>query len=79
MWIFARSHLLPEHFTTHLPPDGRIAVPEGSTVQEVLDHLKIPAETRDSLLTFVNGRASNGEDSLQAEDVLVFFPSVTGG
>ena len=68
--------------TKHLPPgsDGRtaqISVPEGTTVEEVLDRLGVPREL--TKLLMVDGVHRGADTVLQAGNVLSVFPPIAGG
>jgi len=67
---------------THLPPDAAgdgviLDLPRGSTVTDVIQVLKIPADV--DCLRVVNGRDAAWEDHLADGDVLVLFPPLAGG
>jgi molybdopterin synthase sulfur carrier subunit len=67
---------------THVPPgavgDGvTLDVPGGSTVADVIQVLKIPADV--DCLHVVNGRDAASEHHLADGDVLVLFPPLAGG
>ena len=56
---------------------SRIDVPEGSSLGEVLDQLKVPREKPHILLR--NGRHSQLDETLAPGDVVSVFPPVAGG
>jgi molybdopterin converting factor small subunit len=53
------------------------AVPEDTTVRDVIGILKIPPET--PLLKIVNGVHVKTDYKLKEGDVLAFFPPIAGG
>ncbi|HTY77254.1 MAG TPA: MoaD/ThiS family protein [Candidatus Bathyarchaeia archaeon] len=66
----------------YLPPgsvgDGAsLDVPAGTTVEEVVERLKIPAEL--SCMTVVNGHDAPPSQVLAPGDVLSMFPPLAGG
>ena len=52
-------------------------VPEGTTVDQVVDSLKIPPGVE--RLTVVNGRDASPDQGLSEGDVLSLFPPLAGG
>ena len=79
MRIKARGHHAFRCYTAHLPEGGTLTVDADTTVERVLDQLKVPAVQRVTLLTFVNGRPARLDQVLQEMDDLVFFSPVEGG
>lgn len=54
-----------------------VEIPEGATVKELLDHLKIP-ETRGAV-AIANGRVLKADDQIQAGASVNIFQSIQGG
>jgi sulfur carrier protein ThiS len=79
MRIKARGHHAFRCYTAHLPEGGTLTVDAGTTVERVLDQLKVPAVQRVTLVTFVNGRPARLDQVLQERDDLVFFSPVECG
>lgn len=68
--------------TSYLPPGSQghscaIEVDEGTSVQEVLEQLKIPADM--PRLVFLNGIHAKGPEILKEGDRLTVFPPIAGG
>lgn len=61
----------------YTPPEGRLEVEEGATLQEVIDLLSIPRE--EVRITFINGRNSEKTAGLKANDRVGIFPAIGGG
>ena len=66
----------------YLPPETRgdhvvLDVPDGTTVDQVIDSLRIPPELE--RLTVVNGRDAAQGQRLVEGDVLSVFPPLAGG
>ena len=62
--------------------EGEIELPEGSTVEGVLETVKKNhgrLRDMDCILVAVNGEYVDSETSLADEDVLALFPPVSGG
>ncbi len=57
--------------------DNKWDIPEGTSVGEVLDILKIPKE--EAKIVLINGRSAKMETILKEEDVLHIFPPMCGG
>jgi sulfur carrier protein ThiS len=62
-----------------LPESGKMSVPPGTTVKNVLDRFNFPPELRKVFLLFVNGRPQKEDYALQPGDALVVFPPLEGG
>jgi molybdopterin converting factor small subunit len=65
-----------------LPPDSRegaatLEVPDRSTVRDVIEHLRLPADLE--RVTLVNGGDAEPERPLRAGDVVTMFPPLAGG
>lgn len=64
-------------------PDGSsgnccdMEVPEGSTIRDVLDGMKVPAEA--PKIFFINGRHAKQDQQLQEGDRVAVFPPIAGG
>lgn len=78
MKITVKAYSLPER-SDRFPSDGILSVPDGSTVGEVVDLLRLPPELDQILLRFVNGRLKEKDHVLKPGDQLVFFPRLEGG
>lgn len=70
------------NFGEYLPPGSdkyacRLDLDEGTTINQVLERLKIP--TSIPMILLVNGIHKKAEDVLQPGDVLSIFPPVAGG
>ena len=70
------------NLTEYLPPgaegrQARIAVPEGTTVAEVLDRLGIPRTL--AKLIMIDGIHQPPDTVLRAGNVLSIFPPLAGG
>ena len=66
----------------YLPPGTRgdhvvLDVPDGTTVEQVIDSLRIPSELE--RLTVVNGFDATPDQRLVEGDVLSVFPPLAGG
>ena len=77
MLIKVKGYASLRKYTVDLPTEGEMDVPEGSTVDSVLRHLKIPSESEKIIL--VNGRHRSQDYVLQPGDILLFFPPLAGG
>ncbi len=66
--------LLPEKGQGH---SCIMEVPEGKTVTELLDELKIPPEM--PKIVFLNGLHAKGDEKLKDGDRLTVFPPIAGG
>jgi sulfur-carrier protein len=66
--------LLPEKSTGH---SCVMEVPDGKTVTEVLEELKIPPEM--PKIVFLNGLHAKGDEKLKDGDRLTVFPPIAGG
>ena len=55
----------------------QVALPEGSTIAGLLDHLDLP--DREVKVTFVNGRVRSSKVELEDGDEVGIFPPVGGG
>lgn len=65
-----------------LPPGSKnkrakIDVPEGTTIQDLLDKLKIPANVTNVIM--VNGSHRSKDTKLNDGDVVSIIPPITGG
>ena len=60
-------------------PDGRLELPDDTTVAEALLRLAVPADKAAGLALFVNGRPASLHSVLGAGDTLVFFTPIAGG
>ena len=76
MRIEARSYAYLRKYTARLP-GGDLEVPEGATVEFVLNFLDVPEDLKKILL--VNGRHVTENRVLSPGDVLVFYPVLEGG
>ncbi|MFP4314733.1 MAG: MoaD/ThiS family protein [Desulfovibrionales bacterium] len=59
------------------PRDGTIEVPEGITLQGVMEQLNMPQE--EVKLLFVNGKRADSKSVLHSGDRVGLFPPVGGG
>ena len=61
-------------------PDGQgdfdLELEPGATVEQVLDDLGLPHETK---VVLINGRQAEPGQPMQANDLLVVFPPIEGG
>jgi len=57
--------------------EKQLDFPDESSVDDLLEHLKIPSEKLGILL--VNGRNTSLKQTLTAHDVVSIFPSIGGG
>lgn len=72
------------HFRRYLPPNSEratchIDLPAGATAADALIQLGLPMDRPGTLVILVNGRHSEGEQILQAGDVVAAFPATAGG
>ncbi len=79
MHIRVQGFLTMRKYTSHLPQNGALEVPESSTVGSVLKYLEVPSEQQKTLLFFVNGRHRPADHVLQPNNLFVFFPPLEGG
>lgn len=77
MIITVRSYASMKGYSVDLPVGGRLEIPEGASVRDVLRRLKVPPGLRKIIL--VNGRHRSEDHSLRPGDDLVFFPPLEGG
>ncbi len=67
------------HYQKH-GPDGRgdfdLDLEPGATVEQVLDDLGLPQETK---VVLINGRQAESGQVMQTDDLLVVFPPIEGG
>lgn len=54
-----------------------VELPEGSIVQDLIDHLKIPPE--ETHVIFINNIIEGADSKLKDRDVVGMFPPVGGG
>jgi len=59
--------------------EGELELPAGATVSEALDLLFLPADARDGLVFYLNGRPADIHAPLRDGDTLVFFSPMSGG
>ncbi len=57
--------------------ERELELPEGSSLSDLLEHLKIPE--RDAKVLIVNGLATSAEHELNDHDVIAIFPPIAGG
>lgn len=57
--------------------DATLELPDGSTVRDVLDRLRIPKEI--PVIALVNGRDVASEQTIHDGDTLTMFPPLAGG
>ena len=74
--------ILYASLTHHMPTEsldsaGALDVSAGSTVKDLIDRLKIPAES--AKVIFLNGRHAKYDQVLHNGDRLAVFPPVAGG
>lgn len=79
MKLTVHLHTILQQQTSH----GRrsqleITLPEGSTVQDLINTLNITLPP-DSLLLVVNGRMAEAETALQDGDTVNLMPAISGG
>jgi sulfur carrier protein ThiS len=77
MIITIKSYASMKRYSVDLPAGGRLEIPEGTSVHDVLQQLNVPAEL--PKITLVNGRHRSQDHPLRPGDVLVFFPPLEGG
>ncbi len=77
MVIKVKGYATMREYTVHLPSEGDMEIPEGSTVGAVLEDLKVPSNSKK--LIIVNGRHKTPDCVLKSGDTLVFFPPLEGG
>ena len=77
MVIKVKGYATMKPYTTHLPSDGELEIPEGTTIGSVFKKLNVPSESKNVI--FVNGRHRSSEYRLRPGDTLVFFPTLEGG
>ena len=65
----------PEGIRAGIPIE--VALPEGSTLEDLVDYLALPREQ--IKVTFVNGRAQKLDYGLQPGDEVGIFPPIAGG
>lgn len=54
-----------------------VELPEGATLQDLIDHLRIPSE--EARVAFVNGLSRSMDWVLQPGDEVGVFPPIAGG
>jgi Molybdopterin converting factor, small subunit len=54
-----------------------VGLPEGSVVQDLIDHLRIPVE--ETKVVFINSIIEENQSRLKDGDVVGIFPPVGGG
>ncbi|MCF8127513.1 MAG: MoaD/ThiS family protein [Deltaproteobacteria bacterium] len=64
-------------FTENLNSEGRLSIPDKTTVAHVLKKLGIPQNVK--VITMINGRHCTPDQPLVEGDKLVFFPPLEGG
>jgi len=57
--------------------ERELELPEGSSLHDLLEHLKIPEG--DTKVLIVNGLAVSAEHKLSHQDVVAIFPMIAGG
>ena len=57
--------------------EKELELPEGSSLSDLLVHLKIPEKDAKNLI--LNGRAVSVEHKLSHHDVIAIFPPIAGG
>ena len=57
--------------------ERELELPEGSSLSDLLGHLKIPEKDAKNLI--VNGQAVSAEHELSHHDVVAIFPPIAGG
>lgn len=77
MIIYVKSQGFTKKYTSHLPGQGELEIPEGSTVDFVLRKLEVSHGLKKVI--FVNGRHRPLDYPLKPRDVVVFFPPLEGG
>lgn len=77
MIITVKSYASMKGYSVDLPAGGRLEIPEGASVRDVLRRLNVPADLRKIIL--VNGRHRSEDHRLAQGDILVLFPPLEGG
>ena len=57
--------------------EGEMELPEGSSLGDLLEHLKIPE--KEARILIVNGTACSSGHKLAEHDVVSIFPAIAGG
>jgi sulfur carrier protein ThiS len=57
--------------------EKELELPDGSSLGDLLEHLKIPE--KDAKILIVNGLAASAEHKLSHHDVVAIFPPIAGG
>ena len=57
--------------------EKELELPEGSSLNDLLEHLKIPE--KDAKILIVNGLSTSAEHKLSHHDVVAIFPPIAGG
>jgi molybdopterin converting factor small subunit len=77
VFVKIKGHADMKKYTAHLPSEGALEIPEGTTVAMILKTLKVPSELQK--IVVVNGRHTAYDYILKPGDTLVFFPPLEGG